>query len=346
MAYAVRELMGLVEEKVKFEPFFLSLFFREVFTFDSEEVLLDKLPGKVGMAVYCHPMVSGKVVRTRTGAVTSFKPGYVKVKHEVNPMMTVRRLPGEALNGAMSPADRLDRLRAQNLVDEEFAFLQLEEYQAVQMALHGAYTVSGENIATYELDAGRSPGNTVELTLTDRWSQQNLETYDPLGDIEVAAEAAEGTIDLLIMDEKAWSRLKKFKAVKDKLETRRGSTSTMETALKDLGKVVSWKGTVGDVDIVVYKGKITHPQTGVEQNLMPDNCILLANYANLGIRTYGAIRDQIAHKEGIVEATRFRRNWDEGGDPAVEFTMTQGAPGMFLPSPDEFVTLWPEGLPA
>lgn len=346
MAYSTRELLGAVDGVFKFDPLFLRLFFGEVYTFDTEEVLLDKLPAEVGMALYCNPMVSGKVVRTRTSKTTSFKPGYVKVKHQVNPMMTVKRLPGEDLNGALSPADRLDRIRAQNLSDEELAFLQLEEYQAVQMSIFGTYTVSGDNIETYQLDSGRSPGNTVELTLTDRWSQQDKATYNPMDDIEAAAEAAEGTIDLLVMDDKAWGSFKSFKAVIDALDTRRGSTSTMETALKDLGKVVSWKGRIGDVDIVVYKGKKINPQTGIKENLMPDNCVLLANYGNRGVRTYGAIMDQVAHKEGIVEATRFRRNWEEGGDPAVEFTMTQGAPAMLLTSPDEFVTLWPEGVPA
>lgn len=48
-----------------------------------------------------------------------------------------------------------------------------------------------------------------------------------------------------------------FKAVKDCLDTRRGSNSVLETALKNLGDSVSFKGYVGDVAIVVYSGRYT-----------------------------------------------------------------------------------------
>ena len=45
--------------------------------------------------------------------------------------------------------------------------------------------------------------------------------------------------------------MRKFKTFNDKLETRRGSNSQLETALKDLGATVSIKGNLGDVTIIV-----------------------------------------------------------------------------------------------
>ncbi|WP_250377706.1 major capsid protein, partial [Escherichia coli] len=41
------------------------------------------------------PIVSGEVIRSRGGSTSEFTPGYVKPKHEVNPQMTLRRLPDE-----------------------------------------------------------------------------------------------------------------------------------------------------------------------------------------------------------------------------------------------------------
>ncbi|WP_241967281.1 S49 family peptidase [Salmonella enterica] len=41
--------------------------------------------------------------------------------------------------------------------------------------------------------------------------------------------------------------------------------------------------------------------------------------------------------EGIVAATRYPKHWLTVGDPANEYTMTQSAPLMVLPDPDEFV---------
>ncbi|CAM3416940.1 hypothetical protein ESCO106026_24160 [Escherichia coli] len=47
------------------------------------------------MALYVSPIVSGEVIRSRGGSTSEFTPGYVKPKHEVNPQMTLRRLPDE-----------------------------------------------------------------------------------------------------------------------------------------------------------------------------------------------------------------------------------------------------------
>jgi hypothetical protein len=59
-----------------------------------------------------------------------------------------------------------------------------------------------------------------------------------------------------VFDPKGWALFRSFDAVKEKLDTRRGSNSELETALKDLGKAVSYKGMYGDVAIVVYAGQL------------------------------------------------------------------------------------------
>ncbi|WP_434477107.1 major capsid protein, partial [Escherichia coli] len=48
-----------------------------------------------------------------------------------------------------------------------------------------------------------------------------------------------------MFDPKGWALFRSFKAVKEKLDTRRGSNSELETAVKDLGKAVSYKGMYG-----------------------------------------------------------------------------------------------------
>lgn len=55
------------------------------------------------------------------------------------------------------------------------------------------------------------------------------------------------------MDGTVWRLLNGFKLFREKLDTRRGSNSQLETAVKDLGAVVSFKGYYGDLAIVVAK---------------------------------------------------------------------------------------------
>lgn len=71
------------------------------------------------MALYVSPIVSGEVIRSRGGSTSEFTPGYVKPKHEVNPQMTLRRLPDEDPQNLADPAYRRRRIIMQNMRDEE-----------------------------------------------------------------------------------------------------------------------------------------------------------------------------------------------------------------------------------
>ncbi len=60
-----------------------------------------------------------------------------KPKHEVNPQMTLRRLPDEDPQNLADPAYRRRRIIMQNMRDEELAIAQVEEMQAVSAVLRG-----------------------------------------------------------------------------------------------------------------------------------------------------------------------------------------------------------------
>ncbi len=64
-------------------------------------------------------IVSGEVIRSRGSSTSEFTPGYVKPKHEVNPQMTLRRLPDEDPQNLADPAYRRRRIILQNMRDEE-----------------------------------------------------------------------------------------------------------------------------------------------------------------------------------------------------------------------------------
>ena len=116
--YTTAQLLAVNEKKFKFDPLFLRIFFRESYPFSTEKVYLSQIPGMVNMALYVSPVISGKVIRSRGGATSEFTPGYVKPKHEVNPQMTLRRLPDEDPQNLADPAYRRRRIILQNMKDE------------------------------------------------------------------------------------------------------------------------------------------------------------------------------------------------------------------------------------
>ncbi len=186
-------------------------------------------------------------------------------------------------------------------------------------------------------DMGRSAANNITQSGGTEWSKRDKSTYDPTDDIEAYALNASGVVNIIVFDPKGWALFRSFKAVREKLDTRRGSHSELETAVKDLGKAVSYKGMYGDVAIVVYSGQ--YVENGVKKNFLPDNTMVLGNTHARGLRTYGCIQDADALSEGINASPRYPKNWKTSGDPAREFTMIQSAPLMLLADPDEFVSV-------
>lgn len=81
------------------------------------------------MAVYCAPMITGKVDRTRGYSTNHFKPGYTKPKHTINPNMSIKRSAGEQIGQPEMPVERRAKIIMQNLLDEELSISQLEEFE-------------------------------------------------------------------------------------------------------------------------------------------------------------------------------------------------------------------------
>lgn len=335
--YTTAQLLAVNKQKFRFDQFFLRIFFRETYPFNTEKVYLSQIPGLVNMALYISPIVSGEVIRSRGGKTSEFTPGYVKPKHEVNPQMTPRRLPDEDPQDLADPAYRRKRIILQNMGDEELAIAQVEERQAIDAVLQGKYTMRGESFDVVEVDMGRSAGNNIIQAGAAAWSARDKETYDPTDDIEAYALNASGVVNIIVFDPKGWALFRSFKAVKEKLDTRRGSNSELETALKDLGRAVSFKGMYGDVAIVVYSGQLV--VNDMKENAIPDLTMVMGNTQARGLRTYGCIQDADALREGINASPRYPKNWIQTGDPAREFTMIQSAPLMLLADPDEFVSV-------
>lgn len=335
--YTTAELIGVNHQKFKFDPLFLRLFFRETYPFTTEKVYLSQIPGLVNMAVYVSPTVSGEVLRSRGGVTSEFSPGYLKPKHEVNAQMTLKRLPDEDPRHLHDPAYRRKRIIMQNLKDEELAIQQVEEMQAVNAVLRGKFIMTGDQFEPVEVDMQRSAANTINQFGVSAWTGKDRKTFDPTDDIERYALGASGVIDIIVFDPKGWALFRSFDAVKEKLDTRRGSRAELETALKDLGEVVSYKGMFGDVAIVVYSGQ--YVENSQKKYYLPELSMVLGNTQARGIRTYGAIQDIDALNEGISSSTRYPKHWIQTGDPSREYTMTQAAPLMLLPDPDAFVSV-------
>lgn len=329
--YTTRELLGAVTQAgIRRDNFFMRFFFRESYTFATEKVDLDMTPNKTKIAAYCSPMIGAAPDRNQGFKTSTFKPAYVKSKHIVTANQSIKRRPGEPVRGTMSAGERLNAVVMQNMDIEEQAVRDREELMCAEMVYDGKTVIDSPYIEEpYEIDAGRNPGNNITLLSAAQWDNLDRETYDIVADITKWAAQSEGLTNTVIADPKTWALMCEFKSFKDKLETRRGSNSQLETALKDLGATVSIKGNLGDVTIIVVDEEYID-RDGTTKKVQRDFHLILAHTSVRGARLYGQIQDLDAQMQGLDEAERYVKDWTEGGDPAVRQTKTESAPAMYL----------------
>ena len=98
--------------------FFLSLF-PEVLEHKTEEVYFDLATDKPRISPFVHPLLPGKLVESAGYKTKSVKPAYVKDKRVHNPNKGLKRRAGEPIGGNLTPAQRLQALLVQDLVDQQ-----------------------------------------------------------------------------------------------------------------------------------------------------------------------------------------------------------------------------------
>ncbi|MEG9862941.1 MAG: major capsid protein [Flavobacteriales bacterium] len=327
-------MLGIMRQLQPFSSFFLDMFFPRMYTFSTEEIMFDKIVRDVTLAPFVSPVIEGKVRKKEGGKLAHFKPAYVKPKDIVLPEMLLQRRPGEPLGGNLSPEQRRLAVVAQLLDEQNKQIVHREEWMAAKILTTGKVVVEGDQYEKQEVDYGRHVKNTITVAGKAKWDALDKESRKPIDDLEDWSELCTGVCDTVIMGRKAWRAFVAFDSVQTLLDTRRGSLSNAETGPSQV-RTAQFKGVVGSLKIYVYNGKYKD-ELRQDQDYMPAGGVLLGNSSYNGIRAYGAILDAEAAAQGVVEASRYPKNWFNR-DPGVEYLMTQSAPLPIIPDPDAFV---------
>ncbi|WP_261890267.1 major capsid protein [Vibrio cortegadensis] len=102
--------------------------------------------------------------------MTSVELAYVKPTDTVTSDRLLKRQPGEALMGELSPAQRLNAIRADLLNEQYESIERREEWMLCEVLKTGGVTLEGESFEAIHIDYGRSPENNVTLSGADKWS--------------------------------------------------------------------------------------------------------------------------------------------------------------------------------
>lgn len=335
--YTPAELAGVVETITPTQNFFIDTFFNEEHTFETEEILFDKIDTRIKIAPFVAPNIQGRPQKRRGYKTSAFKPAYLKPKNPLTPNMAFPRRPGEPIGQPLSPSERWDAMIAKELADQRASIERRWEWLAAQATLFAKVVIEAEDYPSTTVDFGRDPTHTVVLTGTARWGQA---AADISGNLEAWATLIQnktgGVVTTVFMSTDVWAVVRKDPFVQKLMDIRRGSVSNGELGpLNDLR--YRYVVTLGAFDLYTYSD-VYIDENDVDQPFMPPNTVLMvAPQQFRGARCYGAILDS----EAILNATPiYAKMWSQP-DPSVTFVMSQSAPLMVPLNPDASLVAHP-----
>ncbi len=343
--YDTLTLLGVLDRNKPDPLFFLQWFPREI-TFLTEAILFDEIEDDRVLAPFVAPHVEGRVMAKQGFETKSFKPAYLKPKHDIDVMQQFQRRAGEQLVvGSLSPGARYNAAIAENFRKEREMIERRINWMCCQALMEGSVVVEGEDYPRVTVSFGRDPSLSEVLAGTARWGELDA---NPIGDLyrmmKIARRRSGGSITDIIMGEDAYERFYADADVKALLNTdfRIGGSSADNLILgmadtdqqAELKAVLRGGQSASTTRIWTYAGYYNerNPTTGVVTErfyIDPDAVIGVGNRLN-GVQTFGAIKDPNA---GLMAMRMFPRIVDKkNDDPAKEYTLTQSAP---LPVPVE-----------
>jgi hypothetical protein len=342
--YDTMTLLGVLDRQRPDPLFFLRFFPREI-TFTTEKIMFDELSeDRYVLAPFVAPHVEGRVMARGGFDTRSFKPAYVKPKHDVDVMQAFKRQAGESLaTGSLTPQQRYDAQIAENLRLERESIDRRINWMAAQALVEGAVVVEGEDYPRVTIDFGRDGDLDEVLALTARWGEADA---DPLTDLRTKMRRARslsgGRITDLIMGEEAYDRFYMDADVKELLKTdyRIGGTAADAGILgmgdndkdAELKAVLVGGQSTTRVNVWTYAGFYHErdPDTGAltEGYYIDPNAVIGVGNRVEGVQTFGAIKDPNANLRAMRYFPRIIDKKND--DPAKEYTLTQSAP---LPVP-------------
>lgn len=330
--YSTAALLGVVRVTPVESAYWLDNFFPRVMTFDTEEIMFDRIKTQRRLAPFVSPVVQGRVMRTQGYETRAFRPAYSKPKHIVDPNRVFARMAGEDLGGSSTPAQRWNAAVAENIAEERNSLQRLFNWMAAMACIYGKVTISGEDYPTQVVDFQRNAGLTRILAGTARWGEADAKPLDDVRDLRTLAFKESGSvINRLTMGIEAFDRFFASQDVKDLLKDNLRVT-TSDSQLSAMGSTdtpYEYRGVLqgangqGRIEVYTYNEQYEDEDGNTVDYMSPYDVVGTGGGIQ-GVRCFGAIRDKRA---GLQAIPIFPKMWDQE-DPSLTYTMSQSAPLM------------------
>jgi len=339
--YETSTLLSVMSHQRVIVPFYLRFFTSQI-NFETESIDFDRVNSDYRrLAPFVAPNVQGKVLGASGFNTVSFRPAYVKPKHNIDPSMSIPRQPGEALaTGSLTLGQRRDAVIAERLRQHRTMLTNRNEWLAARAIIDAQVTIQGENYPATTVNFLRDASLSYTLSSTAKWDTASGSfTGDCLNDIKVARSNASarsgGVTRTVIFGGDAWGYFADKVDLKELMNTNYADSLSRVKTMTDgvegveyVGTIQGWNGG-GRMECFVDTSKYVD-DTNTEQFFLDQKTVVGVADNIEGVRCFGAIKDV---KAGLQSMEIFTKMW-ESEDPSSEFIMSQSAPLMVPKRPN------------
>lgn len=353
--WTTRTLLGVMRDTKREFSYWLPMFGAEV-RFTTEYIDFEKLPDlRRKIAAFVRPLGQGRPVYKDSARVFRAKPAYIKAKDVIDPLRPLTLIPGLETGiyeqEKLSPAQRLDLLRAAMVAQHVASIERRWEWMACQAIVNASITIGGEEHPPETLDFKRASNQTVVLGAGSRWGDSGISIFDSVQTYVDRMFDAEfgGMCTRITLTPSAWAIWRKDAEIMSHMDTQiRGAAATVERGIiapervTKVGELLVGGASGARIEVMLYRDTYID-ESDVEQPFLPNGTVVFtaAPSAIQGYRCFGRIVDRTAGYEAIPI---YPRNWiDDRADPIVETLLHQSAP-LFVPAnPNATLSLRPVG---
>jgi hypothetical protein len=336
MEYTTVSLFALIAAMNKPVPFFLDTFFgSEVVSPDSEEIAIDVMLGTKRVSPFVAPHVAGRIVESEGFRTARFAPPHVRDLRPINPRRALRRIPGEAIGGELTAAERDSAIVSMDMADQIDMIDRRLELMAIDALLDGIVTVSGEGYdGNIQINFSRDAQLTVALAGAARWGEAGVSPVDNLIDwCNLVLRLGGVRVTDIIIGADAYRFLRNDAQFEKSVNTQLAGTDAAlirAATLTDGGALIGKLNNL--TNIWLYGQRYVDPADGLEKDMFPGHGVALGSSAPAaqGYLGLGAIHDP---ENGYAAGRHIPDSWIEK-NPKRRVIQMSSAPLTVLARPN------------
>jgi hypothetical protein len=333
--YNKRTMLRALEQMKPPRTFLLNTFFNfanpKMHTTDAIDI--DMYDAKRRMAEFTDSHMQGKLVEKRGFITKTFKPAYMKPKMITTAEDFLKRQLGEQIiyGSADSALKYANKQVGSDLKELRDMITRKLEWMASKVLQTGTVTISGDGVATREIDFDMKDSHKVTLSGTALWTNAASNPITQVRDWGILVSDDSGEQPMIaVMGKTATNAFINNENTQKQLDILHIELGKM--APRDLGKGVKYIATLEGVEYYTYNALYYNPDTKTNKSMVPDNGFIFGSVDAYTATHFGPIKDLKANS--VVPF--FAKTWEKD-DPSARFLMVQSSPLIAMHQADAFL---------